>query len=44
MIKSLIKVSKIDKDFLIYPGHNNKTTLKSEQRFIDFWIRQVQRS
>jgi glyoxylase-like metal-dependent hydrolase (beta-lactamase superfamily II) len=41
MIKSLQKAMKIKEDFTLYPGHGQSTTLKSEQRFIPFWIEQV---
>jgi glyoxylase-like metal-dependent hydrolase (beta-lactamase superfamily II) len=41
MAKSLRRVSKIEKNYTLYPGHDEKTTLKEEQRFILFWIKQV---
>ncbi|MEA1954460.1 MAG: MBL fold metallo-hydrolase [Campylobacterota bacterium] len=44
MVKSLKKVSKIEGDYTIYPGHGLDTTLKAEQRVIPYWIDQVKRS
>ncbi len=43
MVKSLEKVSKIEGDYTIYPGHGLSTTLKAEQRVIPYWIDQVKR-
>jgi len=44
MIKSLKKAQKIEEDFTIYPGHGMSTTLKQEQRIMDYWIKQVERT
>jgi len=42
MVTSLQKASKIVDDFTLYPGHGLATTLKTEQRIMDYWIRQVE--
>lgn len=44
MVLSLNKVLKIKDDFTLYPGHGPSTTLKSEQKMIPFWIKEVQSS
>jgi len=44
MIKSLEKVMQISKDFTIFPGHGETTTLQAEQRVIPFWIAQVKQT
>lgn len=44
MIKSLQKAQKIEEDFTIYPGHGMTTTLKQEQRIMNYWIQQVEYS
>ncbi|MBN2768926.1 MAG: MBL fold metallo-hydrolase [Campylobacterales bacterium] len=44
MQKSLEKVAKIQKNYKIYPGHGEATTLKEELRYNAYWINQVQNS
>jgi glyoxylase-like metal-dependent hydrolase (beta-lactamase superfamily II) len=44
MYNSLIKVKNIKDNFTLYTGHGTKSTLKNEQRYIDFWIREVKNS
>jgi glyoxylase-like metal-dependent hydrolase (beta-lactamase superfamily II) len=41
MVKSLQKVLHVKKNFTLYPGHGNSTTLKAEQQVIPYWIEQV---
>ena len=41
MLKSLEKAMKIEGDYTIYPGHGLSSTLKSEQRGMQYWIEQV---
>ena len=41
MIRSLQKAQSIDGDYTIYTGHGNPTSLKSEQRYMSYWIEQV---
>jgi glyoxylase-like metal-dependent hydrolase (beta-lactamase superfamily II) len=44
MIKSLQKAMKIDKDFKLYPGHGETTTLKREQIHFQDWIEYIKYS
>lgn len=39
MLKSLEKAALIKKDFILYPGHGEKTTLFKEQALLPGWIR-----
>lgn len=41
MIKSLEKVSKIEKDFIIYTGHQDSTTLFEEKKNIPYWLNYI---
>jgi len=41
MIRSLQKAQTIEEDYSIYTGHGNPTSLKSEQRYMGYWIEQV---
>ena len=41
MYNSLIKAKGIKDDFTLYTGHGTPTTLKNEQRYIDFWLKEV---
>ena len=41
MIESLQKAKTIKENFTIYTGHGMSTTLKDEQKFMDYWITQV---
>ncbi|RLA78378.1 MAG: MBL fold metallo-hydrolase, partial [Epsilonproteobacteria bacterium] len=38
MIKSIEKVLQWDKDFIVYPGHGEKTTLKAETNSLKNWL------
>jgi len=38
MKKSLLKILSFKKDFIIYPGHGNKTTLAREQASLKGWL------
>ncbi|MEA3352606.1 MAG: MBL fold metallo-hydrolase [Campylobacterota bacterium] len=38
MKKSINKVLKWDKDFIIYPGHGNMTTLENEKKSLVNWL------
>ncbi len=44
MLSSLKRVSLMKEDKVIYPGHGQKTTLFSEQEFLDYWIGVVRAS
>jgi len=44
MIKSLEKAMKIKKDYKLYPGHGEATTLKSEQKSFPEWIKYIKYS
>ena len=41
MLKSLKKVSVIDGNFKIYPGHGGSTSLAKEMKYIPYWMEQV---
>ena len=41
MKKSLEKFSKIDYDKPIYPGHGESSTIKEEQKHLDFWLNRL---
>lgn len=38
MIKSINKVLAMERDFVIYPGHGDKTTLKNENNSLKNWL------
>ena len=42
MKKSLQKFKKLDFDKSVYPGHGDKTTIKKEQGYADYWIESIQ--
>ena len=42
MAKSLKRVSTIQEDFTLYPGHGLSSTLKKEQKMLPFWIKEVE--
>ena len=44
MLRSLEKVKKIDKDYILLPGHGSKSTLQEELKYIDYWIDMVKRN
>lgn len=41
MLESLQKALGIKDDFILYPGHGIKTTLKAEQRLLPSWIAMI---
>ncbi|MBN2722081.1 MAG: MBL fold metallo-hydrolase [Campylobacterales bacterium] len=41
MLKSLKKVSVMDGNFKIYPGHGGSSSLAKEMKYIPYWIEQV---
>ncbi len=41
MKKSLEKFQKLDFDKTIYPGHGDTTTIKQEQQYAPYWIKQL---
>ncbi|MDD2905676.1 MAG: MBL fold metallo-hydrolase [Sulfurimonas sp.] len=41
MKESLQRFKKLDFDKVIYPGHGNKTTIKQEQQYTDYWIQTI---
>ena len=41
MKKSLIKFKNKNYDKTIYPGHGSKTSIKDEQKNVDFWLKQI---
>ncbi len=38
MKKSLLRFKNIDYDRVVYPGHGEPTTIKNEQKYIDYWL------
>jgi len=44
MLNSLKEFKKIDYDKIVYPGHGEKTTIKDEQKYIDYWIESIKNS
>ena len=44
MIASLQKAYQIADDYTLYPGHGLSTTLKAEQKIMNYWIQQVENS
>lgn len=38
MIESLKRFKELQDDKLIYPGHGRATSVKNEQKYIDYWI------
>ncbi|MDD5405709.1 MAG: MBL fold metallo-hydrolase [Sulfurovaceae bacterium] len=44
MLKSLKKVSVMDGNFKIYPGHGGSTSLAKEMKYIPYWMEQVRRT
>jgi glyoxylase-like metal-dependent hydrolase (beta-lactamase superfamily II) len=43
MLASLKKVLTIEEDFTLYPGHGLSSTLKTEQKMLPYWIKEVER-
>jgi len=43
MRQSLLKCKNLQGDFILYPGHGDKTTLKAERVNLDFWINMIGR-
>lgn len=41
MKKSLLRFKELDFDKTIYPGHGNTTTIKQEQQYSDYWIKNL---
>ena len=41
MKDSLLRFKEIPYDKTVYPGHGNTTTIKQEQRYVDFWLEQL---
>jgi len=41
MKKSLLKFKNIPYDKPVYPGHGEPTTIKNEQKYVDYWIRAI---
>ncbi len=41
MKKSLQKFKKIPYNKTVYPGHGEATTIKQEQKYVDYWIKQL---
>ena len=41
MKNSLKKFGKMNTDYILYPGHGNKTTIFNEQTSLDYWIRLI---
>jgi glyoxylase-like metal-dependent hydrolase (beta-lactamase superfamily II) len=44
MIKSLKKLSKIEGDYKLLPGHGGESHLSQIRRYINFWIDYVQKT
>ena len=41
MKDSLLRFKELDFDKTIYPGHGNTTTIKQEQQYVDYWIKNI---
>ena len=41
MKESLLRFKNIPDDKVVYPGHGGDTTIKQEQRYVDFWLEQL---
>lgn len=41
MKKSLIRFKNIPYDKPVYPGHGPSTTIKTEQKYVDYWLRSI---
>ncbi|WP_200762207.1 MBL fold metallo-hydrolase [Nitrosophilus alvini] len=41
MKRSLEKFKKIPFDKPVYPGHGEPTTIKNEQKYVDYWLRAI---
>ncbi|WP_281950975.1 MBL fold metallo-hydrolase [Nitrosophilus kaiyonis] len=41
MKNSLIKFKNIPYDKPVYPGHGGPTTIKEEQRYVDYWLKAI---
>lgn len=41
MKKSLLKFKEIQFDKIVYPGHGEETTIKEEQKYIEYWLRNL---
>lgn len=41
MRESLRKFGRIEYDRPVYPGHGEATTIKNEQKYIDYWLRAI---
>lgn len=41
MLQSLERCMQIEEDYTLYPGHGLSSTLKSEQKEMQYWIDQV---
>jgi len=41
MKKSLQKFKMLDYDKTVYPGHGDKTSIKKEQGYVDYWIEAI---
>jgi len=44
MVKSLEKAMRFEGDYTIYPGHGLSTTLKAEQKVMEYWVEQVKKT
>jgi len=44
MIESLKKAKRIDRDYLLYPGHGQESHFFREKQYLDYWIKQVSMS
>jgi glyoxylase-like metal-dependent hydrolase (beta-lactamase superfamily II) len=41
MKKSLQKFKEINYDKIVYPGHGDSTSIKEEQKYADYWIKNI---
>ncbi|MBD3823815.1 MAG: MBL fold metallo-hydrolase [Epsilonproteobacteria bacterium] len=41
MRESLLRFKEIPYDKRVYPGHGGPTTIKNEQQYVDYWIKQL---
>ena len=41
MKESLKKFARMSEDKPLYPGHGGATTVRAEQRLVDYWLRAI---
>jgi len=41
MKESLLRFKELSFDKTLYPGHGNTTTIKQEQQYVDYWVKNI---